>query len=302
MDTTGTSYPPDLDSTYFKTPHFGIYIQLDQAYGTFPSQYLWDDVQYPDLFYFVEQTRPVHTVPHYFIQLNASGKESGGIVEVPGNIYGAVTNWSFSNNYYDNLVTQPLTASFYSGYDWGALTSYTNVTVGSIKLYTHGNQLIAQDNGSGGWTALASGYTVTGAINYTTGAIKVNVGPTLSQPPYITYMQGQYDNGLLYDDSYLAFLQSITVWKLGIGNVNHTNPPTSGINHPVLTGGGITLKQFTAYNQFIFTIPQSVVQSGITELGLYADSGATLVFVAYFPSIAKNSNEALNVVVTINKN
>lgn len=301
VDATGSSYPADLSSNYFKTPHFGIYILLNQAYGTFPSQYLWNDAQYPDLSYFVEQTRPVHTVPHYFIQLNASAKESGGVTQSPGNVYGAVTNWSYTNNFYDNTVTQNLTANFYSGFNWGILTSYTNLTVGTVKLYTSTGTLLAQDNGAGSWTALASGYTITGSINYTTGVIKVNVSPSLGSAPYITYGQGLYDNGLSYDDSYTAFLNSITKWKLGTGNVNATNPPTGGINHTVLSGTGVTLKQFTTYNQFTVTVPQGTVQSGLTEFGLYLANGTTPVFIAYFPSIAKTSNEALNIVVTINR-
>ena len=139
VDTTGTSYPIDLTSSYFPTPHFGIYVLLNQVYGIYPSQYLWNDTPYPDLQYFTEQTRPVHTVPHYILEVDAQANESGGITEMSGNVIGAVTNWTYSTNYYD-----------------------TNIL---------------------------------------------------------------YDNSLVYDNSYTTFLNSITNWAIGTGNINSTQPP-----------------------------------------------------------------------------
>ena len=65
--------PPGLDSSYFKTPHFGLNVDLNTVYdaGTYSEGYLDRHLWRPSLFVgvtdHVEKTRPVNTVPSYFI-------------------------------------------------------------------------------------------------------------------------------------------------------------------------------------------------------------------------------------------
>jgi len=90
--------PPGLDSTYYKSPHFGFNVSLDVVYEGEDSTdypYLWSDSQNEDIFDYIERIRPAHTVPTRIIQLSLiingttllstslldSGQEGGGITQ-----------------------------------------------------------------------------------------------------------------------------------------------------------------------------------------------------------------------------
>jgi hypothetical protein len=111
--------PPGFDSSYYKSPHFGIEVLLNQVYSASsgggsgasgssaasdsgPSANLWE-VDYLDNFAsLVEQTRPVHTVPHYILFLNPKTDELGHVIEVDGNIQTRVfADWEFTTKYFD---------------------------------------------------------------------------------------------------------------------------------------------------------------------------------------------------------
>jgi hypothetical protein len=50
----------------------------------------------------IEDTRPVHTVPHYILLLNPKTDEFGHVIEVDGDIYCKVTgDWQVSTKYFD---------------------------------------------------------------------------------------------------------------------------------------------------------------------------------------------------------
>lgn len=104
--------PPGFDSSYYKSPHFGIEVLLNQMYtgasgasgeGTSGDfYYLWETNYLDNLYDKVEETRPVHTVPHYLLLLNPQTDEFGHIIEVDGEIHTAVTTlWEISVKYFD---------------------------------------------------------------------------------------------------------------------------------------------------------------------------------------------------------
>lgn len=100
--------PPGLDSSYYKSPHFGLEILLNQVYeGVTPSitgdiSYLWKTNYLDNIALQVERTRPVHTVPHYILLLNSKTDEFGNIVETDGGIETKVLGeWVYSTKYFD---------------------------------------------------------------------------------------------------------------------------------------------------------------------------------------------------------
>jgi len=120
--------PPGFDATYYKSPHFGIEILLNQVYSGegsgasgsgvsgsgvsgsegFPTAHLWR-TSYLDNFYkLVEQTRPVHTVPHYILFLNPKTDELGHVIEVSGNIQTRILgDWEYTTKYFDMIKDDP---------------------------------------------------------------------------------------------------------------------------------------------------------------------------------------------------
>ena len=295
VDTTGSSYPNGLSSNYFKTPHIGIYILLNQVYGYFPNQYLWNDAQFPDLQFFVDLDCPVHIVPHYFIELSPQAYETGGTIVSPGNIYSSSVNWVYSSGSYD-------TGLLYDGtYTFSVNAVTTSPTAGAT--YTNNGvtfTVVSTSIASGFGTISCSG----SGVPTTSGTLTKTSGTGDSTINFSAYAV------LSYDNSYTAFINSITHWQLGTGNINSTNPPTgiagNYIQTPVLssasTGISAVVQQYTTYNTFTVTIPATIIRSGITEFALYTSNTFTnsnAVFVAYFPSILKTGNESLviNVIV-----
>jgi len=94
--------PSGLDSSYYKSPHFGIEILLNKTYEVDSYTYLWRTDYLENLFNHVEKTRPVHTVPHYILLLNPKTDEFGHIIEVDGEIKAKVLGeWQPSIKYFD---------------------------------------------------------------------------------------------------------------------------------------------------------------------------------------------------------
>lgn len=97
--------PPGLDSSYYKSPHFGVEVVLDQVYepsGT-SLRYLWQAGQFDNLMSRIEETRPVHTVPHYLLLLNPKTDEFGHVITTSGGeIMTKVTSfWKYGAKYFD---------------------------------------------------------------------------------------------------------------------------------------------------------------------------------------------------------
>lgn len=102
--------PPGFDNSYYKSPHFGVEILLNRVYqsesgGTSGGfDHLWETDKLDNLYSKVEETRPVHTVPHYTILLNPKTDESGSVIEVEGEIKAKVLGeWELSTKYFDDV-------------------------------------------------------------------------------------------------------------------------------------------------------------------------------------------------------
>jgi len=99
--------PPGLDSSYYKSPHFGAEIVLNQIYepsGT-SLRYLWKSGMLDNFRLKIEEVRPVHTVPHYLLLLNPKTDEFGHTVTVDGEIQTKVTpDWQYGD--FINSVTK----------------------------------------------------------------------------------------------------------------------------------------------------------------------------------------------------
>jgi len=66
--------------------------------------YLWQAAYLDNLFDAVEQTRPVHTVPHYILLLSPKADEFGNVITTDGNIQSKVLgSWEFSVRYFDEI-------------------------------------------------------------------------------------------------------------------------------------------------------------------------------------------------------
>ena len=111
------------------------------------------------------------------------------------------------------------------------------------------------------------------------------------------------DDGDFLDESETSFLHSITKWVIGTGYGDITNSTWDLVN-PVVSGT-IDTSDITVHDDrtaFEFIVPKSVVQAGITELGLYIPgSPDVLVAGATFPSIEKDERTELRVVLEVYK-
>lgn len=163
----------ELDSSYYKSPHFGLYIKLDLVYledeynGVYYPKHIWrpalfgiPDVPESSIANYVEKTRPVNTVPHYGLYLECLTDQSG----VPFITYDrnlqpltatAITEfWEYGELYFDEQEQSPGNR-FDDGhhFDTGVEAFISSITY--WKIGTNGKFLIFDD-------AVASIDTVSG--------------------------------------------------------------------------------------------------------------------------------------------
>ena len=105
--------PTGLDSTYYKSPHFGVSFLLDKVYevGSGYSEgaldrHLWRPSLFTGLSEYIEKTRPVNTVPYYQILSQHATFEDGEVYMIEGSevktqIVGA---WTYSKIFFDASV------------------------------------------------------------------------------------------------------------------------------------------------------------------------------------------------------
>jgi len=102
--------PTGLDSTYYKSPHFGISFLLDKTYPAGSDydegvlvKHLWRPSLFTGLSEYIEKTRPINTVPHYQLLSQHITYEDGEVCiiedsEVVTQIVGA---WTYSKVFFD---------------------------------------------------------------------------------------------------------------------------------------------------------------------------------------------------------
>ena len=239
--------PGGLDSTYYKSPHFGISILLDTAYGEDPDKHLYYATGNADLATYIERVRPINTVPHYAILLQPIGDETGVAVESAGEVLCcSIGDWTFTKFYWDDP----------SGLD-DVIDDVLDTVIDS------------------------DGNTVQAIV------------------------PRQFDDGNFFDFSRDAFLNTIVKWKLGTGNKG-VSPDTGGfaLANVVLDSEDIgmtgqTIVIYSDRTEYYFTVPESTVQNGFSELGLFLADGTTMEIAATFPDIDKPAGIELKVRVII---
>jgi len=94
-----------------------------------------------------------------------------------------------------------------------------------------------------------------------------------------------FDDGMYFDFGY-GFLSSINKYKLGTGNKG-VSPDTSGfdLQTVVLTGDVTSFTQYTDRVEYLIMVPNTTVQAGVSELGLYLSDGTTLEIASTFPDV-----------------
>jgi len=114
--------PEGLDSSYYKSPHFGMEISLDRYYGSASDEYLWVDSMYVLVPEITEFVRPANTVPHYWTRLSCLTRDDGEVYNITTTkVKTTVTdNWGYSRRYFDDSW------NFDQGTYSGILSTYDN--------------------------------------------------------------------------------------------------------------------------------------------------------------------------------
>jgi len=84
-----TDYP--ASEGYYKSPHFGLEVLLNQVYSPDASisviyDHLWHYSYWDNIKSWIEKTRPVHTVPEYSLLMEPQCDDDGSITVVAGDI------------------------------------------------------------------------------------------------------------------------------------------------------------------------------------------------------------------------
>ena len=319
--------PPDLDSTYYKSPHFGLQIVLNQVFVIPPANpYLWKgDDKFVNVRALVEDIRPVNTVPTYIIEMDAQCNEDGTLYTVSATQVKSIRlfePWVFSRQYFDqdhlapgetfhfdnDMITSVVGEVFGTGDGLSKNFIHTMSLVGSkVKegsvIVTDGVEIFI-DNGDGTLTGSLGG---AGTIVYTSGLCSVTFqGAPAKGVGITTNYQYLFGSGRFFDFSQSGFLQSVTVWKLGTGNKG-VSPDTPGWSLVNITQTGTmsfpqTIRMFQDRTEYEVVVNQSIVEtSGFSELGLFLSDGTTLVIGCTFPDIFKISGVELRIILKLLK-
>ena len=259
--------PPGLDATYYKSPHFGYSLLLDKEIiaddageSDAADPYLWLAGVLSDLTRYVEQTRPVNTVPHFilvlelYIPLTAPALWDSTL----GASFGA--SWvSVDETGYDSTT----------GIAYGRFVDISDRLRFDERLVTGGEELFF-DQTSPILRFDQYSSTILDSIDewkLGTGN-EVNVG-TVDQ-------NGTARAALLAGDGF----------DLETAVLTGTRADLTFADAPVTIDG-------ISYFYITLTIPQATVQSGITECGLYA--GGDLLYAWLFADIDKEAGMELQI-------
>ena len=282
---SGTYTSWSVPGGFYKSPHFGLQILLNQVYGTGTASYLFNGANtFNQLTSYINVARPVNTVPQYSLLLVGQTDQTGATTTVAGNVMTAVTP-AFSlpspgffddgTTHFDDYTTsQNLLQGYHSGYAW-ANTASSSITPGTIQLYLNG-VLIAKDNGSGNWINYYSSPATSGlnTINYSSGFIGVDLYPTqLSTADVsVTYILTSPTLGYNFDYTNTVFYGTISKWTLGTGNKG-VNPDIRGfaLQNPIASLTNQPLSAPVIYSDHVtytIDVPNNTTQANISKLGL----------------------------------
>jgi hypothetical protein len=134
--------PTGLDSSYYKSPHFGVEVVLDTTYQPGSNPYLWKNDQLQSMSDSIESMRPANTVPHYIAFLNPQTIEDEDCHTTTGsNIITRVTQYWQQRLYFD-MTTSSLEWFFDGGKNFDyPLTAFLD-SVSQWKLGT-GNKSVS---------------------------------------------------------------------------------------------------------------------------------------------------------------
>jgi hypothetical protein len=103
-----------------------------------------------------------------------------------------------------------------------------------------------------------------------------------------------FDIGLFLDDGHVldwtkdTFLDKITQFKVGIGNVGiPPNATMTDLNHVVIVGDIMTKTVYSDKVVFTFELASGVVQDGLSEVGLFDATYVDMYVIATHPKISK---------------
>ena len=106
---SGTYTSWSVAGGYYKSPHLGIEIDLNQVYGVAPNTYLFDGSNtFNQLTSFVNKARPVNVVPQYSLLLTGQTNQNYSTTTLAGNVMTAVTpsfNVSLPGFFDDGVTT-----------------------------------------------------------------------------------------------------------------------------------------------------------------------------------------------------
>lgn len=141
--------PEGLDSSYYKSPHFLIEIMANKVINHNSEEFIWDTDLLSLLDTYIEQIRPVNTVPHYTAVLNCITDETGLVYVADGNVKTKVMeNWEVSRLFFDSDTSGSTSSSlgfrFDNGqyFDWSKDSYLTNINKWKIGI---GNKGISPD-------------------------------------------------------------------------------------------------------------------------------------------------------------
>jgi len=238
--------PPGFDSSYYKSPHFGIEVLLDRVYNLGGSdEFLFRETKITKMIDLIEDTRPVNTVPHYITMLIPLGYEDGIVYQASGNLaYTTVTDaWTFNKMYFD-----------------GGTNQLVKDNLGQQVYDNMGNRVVVQGES---W---------------------------------------KFDDGVFFDQNYEAFLNSIIKWQLGIGNKGIIPSRTGFVLEDVkLQGDMHEIRIYPDRTEFELVVDASLVQPGLSELGLFLPDNSTMTIASTFRDLDKINGVELRIQVIVYK-
>ena len=128
-------------------------------------------------------------------QFNLGTTSKLGISQNYSNVVASIDELAGVNHHHMELqIRKNMTANYESGYDYGGVLQAAPIKTGSVYIYaqTGGgtDHIMGYDDGAGNFTDASSQYTITGYINYVTGAIGINFDPdTDISGVYVRYLQ-----------------------------------------------------------------------------------------------------------------